>query len=396
MRVLMLGWELPPLISGGLGIACHGLLTALGREGVDVQFVVPWAVQGLECDSVKVVGAFGNVQPSRVPRHVSVSSLLSYTTSYGGELYNQNIHREVERYAEIAGRIAREQVFDIVHAHDWTTCKAGILAKETLGKPLVVHFHSIEHDRSPGIPNPQVCALEGEGLRAANHVITVSSYTRQQIAENYRLAPGRTEVIHNGIDEIVHFSPRLSLSERWPKTALFVGRLTAQKGPQYFLSAAERVLRSAPDTRFIIVGDGDMRSYLEQLAKELRITDRVLFTGFLSRFDLERVYTLANVCVSTSVSEPFGLVALEAMKHRVPVIVPRHAGVTEVVRHCVQIEYWDVDGIADAILDILSNHDSLAEELSRNAAQEVRKLTWERAARKVIGVYQGLSAPSQC
>jgi glycosyltransferase involved in cell wall biosynthesis len=352
---------------------------------------VPWAVQGLGYDSANVVGALDTIQASKM-----ASLLPPHASSYSSNLYSENILEEVARFAEVARRIAEEQAFDIVHAHDWTTYQAGVLVHEALRKPLVVHVHSIEHDRALGSPSPQVCALEKEGLLAADRVIAVSRYTGQRVAENYGIDPHKVKVIHNGIDEDVHLSARLRPSEHRPKTVLFVGRLTAQKGPQYFLLAAEKVLRSAPNTRFLIVGDGDMRSHLEKMAEELGITDRVLFTGFLSRFDLDRVYTLASVCVMTSVSEPFGLVALEAIQHGVPVIVPQHAGVTEVIKHCVRADYWDIDGIAAEILAVVNNNNSLADELTGNAAQEVTKLTWKQAAKKLIGVYRGLLAESQC
>ena len=391
MRVLMLGWELPPLFAGGLGTACSGLLKALGQEGVDVAFIVSRAVHGLGYDSANVVSALETIQASKM-----ANSLLPYASSYGGNLYSENILEDVSRFAEIARRTAQEQAFDIIHAHDWTTYRAGVLAQDALRKPLVIHVHSLEHDRAPGSPSPQVCALEKEGLLAADRVIAVSRFTRQRIAENYGIDPHKVEVIHNGIDDDACLSTRLSPSEYRPKTVLFAGRLTAQKGPQYFLLAAERVLESDPDLRFLVVGDGDMRCHLEKMAEELGIADNVRFLGFLSQFDLSRVYSLASVCIMTSVSEPFGLVALEAMKRWIPVIIPRHAGVTEVIKHCLRIDYWDIDSIAEKILAVVNSHDSLAEELARGAAQEATRLTWIRAARKLVHVYHGLSDQSQC
>jgi glycosyltransferase involved in cell wall biosynthesis len=389
LKVLMLGWELPPLISGGLGIACGGLFRALKHEGVDVTFVVPWTVQGSSYEFATVVGALGTVQSNEA---AMVTSLQSYASSYGGNLYSENILEEATRFTEIATQIGQEKAFDIVHAHDWMTYRAGVSLQQALHKPLVVHVHSIEHDRVPGNPSPQICALEKEGLVAADQIIAVSRYTRQRIAENYGISPCGVKVIHNGIDKNTRFTTKLNPSEPRPKMVLFVGRLTAQKGPQYFLLAAKRVLQSNPDLRFLVVGDGDMRCHLEKMAEELGIADKVLFAGFLSQFDLSRVYTLASVCVMTSISEPFGLVALEAIQHGVPVIVPRHAGVTEVVRHCLRVDYWDIDKIAEDILAVVNNHSSLDEELARNAAREVAKLTWEKAAKKLITVYYRLCA----
>lgn len=389
----MLGWEFPPVVSGGLGTACHGLFSALRREGISVLFVVPWAVEGATSDVPDLVAALGTIPPGGAPAgSIRVNCMSSYAFGHHGTPYGESLREEVDRFAEIARRIVRQQAFDVVHAHDWMTCRAGVSAREALDRPLVAHFHSIEHDRAPGNPNHQICALEKEGLVAADRVVAVSRYTRERIAKCYRVDPGRVTVVPNGTDETVPLSLGHRPNESSPKTALFVGRLTAQKGPQYFLLAAEKVLRSAPETRFIVVGDGDMRGYLQDMARDLRIADRVLFTGFLTRFDLDRVYGLASVCVLTSVSEPFGLVALEAMKRGIPVIVPTGAGVTEVVRRCVLVDYWDVDGIAGAILDVLNNRDRLADELAVNGAREARKLTWKRAARKLVGVYEEMAS----
>jgi len=384
----MLGWELPPLITGGLGPACNGIFRALQREGVAVLFVVPHAAHGEVADSENVIGALDTGEMAGT----EFGSFLPYASSYGLGLYGKNIMEEVVRFAEMAAQIVRGRSFDIIHAHDWITCKAGRLVHDVMQKPLVVHIHSIEHDRSPANPNPEVCNLEKEGLLAADRVIAVSRYTRRRICENYRVDPRKVTVVHNGVDETIRPSTRLDTAEKRPKIVLFAGRLTAQKGPQYFLLAAEKVLKVASDVRFFIVGDGDERSHLEKMAAEMNITDSVLFTGFLSRFDLDRIYALASVCVMTSVSEPFGLVALEAIWRGVPVIVPRHAGVTEVVRHCLRVDYWDVDGIAAAILAVIGNHSSLADELTTKAAREVRKLTWKKAARRLIGIYRELPA----
>jgi glycosyltransferase involved in cell wall biosynthesis len=395
MKVVMLGWELPPIVSGGLGMACDGLLTGLGQEGVDVTFVVPWWVRGLERDSATVVGAFGSVHPGGMPLHARIGAVPSYTTRYGGTLYSVNVLEEVDRFAEAASRSVEGRDFDVVHAHDWMTFRAAMSMREALGVPMLGHFHSIEDDRAPGSPSPHVTALEKEGLAASDRIVAVSDYTRLRIAGSYGMDSRSVEVIHNGVDEFVHLSPRLGLSDRWPRTVLFVGRLTAQKGPQYFLLAAEKVLRSAPETRFILAGEGDMRERLQAQAEDMDIADKVLFTGFLSRFDLDRVYNLASVCVMTSVSEPFGLVALEAMKRGIPVIVPDHAGVTEVVRNCRRVDQRDVDAIAREILEVLDFDRQTAEELAENAAREVGELTWRQAARKLIGIYEQLSVAGQ-
>ena len=389
MKILMLGWELPPLISGGLGPACQGIFRALRQEGVDVSFVVPHAASGEGNDSQNIISAQGTLEADRTGNWPS-----PYTSVYGGNLYGKHIIHEVERFALSVGQIGRKQAFDIIHAHDWVSFKAGVLLKKTGRKPLLVHIHSIEHDRNPANPDPEICELEREGLLAADSVIAVSRYTRQRICDNYPIDPRKVKVIHNAGDDNIHLPASLGYSGRRPKTVLFVGRLTAQKGPRYFLLAAEKVLKLAPDIRFLMAGDGDERSQLEKMVKEMHIEDRVLFAGFLSQFDLNRVYTLAKTCVMTSVSEPFGLVALEAMSRGVPVIVPRYAGVTEVVRHCLRVDYWDIDAISAAILAVVNNRDSLADELVEEGIKEVKKLTWKKAAMKLIRVYRRLLTES--
>ena len=391
----MLGWELPPLITGGLGTACGGLLRALKRQGVDIVFVVARAVQGLTYNGADVMAALETVPASDLAGYGRASPLSGYTSGYGGGLYRDDILDEVTQYAEVVRQLSSEQHFDIVHAHDWTTYRAGVLAREVLGRPLVAHVHSIEHDRAPGSPDARLCALEKEGLLAGNRVIAVSRYTRRRILESYGIDSRKVRVIHNGVDTDAPPSTRVGPSEHRPKTVLFAGRLTAQKGPQYFLLAAERVLKSAPDTRFVIAGDGDERSHLERMTEELGIEDRVLFTGFLSQFDLDRVYSLASVCVMTSVSEPFGLVALEAMRRGIPVIVPKQAGVTEVVRYCLRVDYRNVDGIAAKVLALIDDRKHLGSVLAGNAMHEVANVTWREAARKLIKIYCGLSAQGQ-
>lgn len=389
MRVLMLGWELPPLATGGLGSACQGLSSALCEQGVDVVFLVPWAVRGQHVRGPTVVAALGEVDSVSPPGSVPATISLSYASAYTAKPDNALMTAALARYGEGARQLAADHAFDVLHAHDWTTFSAGMALQEALGKPLVAHFHSIERDRSPGKPSPEVCALEQQVLLRAERTISVSEYTRQQIADSYRVDLARLAVVHNGVDDAEE-PPLVRPKAEKTRTALFVGRLTPQKGPQYFLLAAARVKEMDPSVRFVVVGDGEMRGYLEDMARKLGVADRVTFSGFLSRFDLERVYALADVCVMTSVSEPFGLVALEAIRHHVPVIVPRHSGVAEVIRNCVRVDYWDTESIAGEMVAVLNRDGAEGDAMAREAAEELKDLSWTRSARKVIGIYQEL------
>ena len=390
MRVLMLAWELPPLFSGGLGIACQGLLGALRLGGVDVTCIVPWSVPGLASGPGDVIGAFGAIQPGELPRYTADGYSLSCDPDRRGGPYVGDVPEMVWRFAERVRQIAADIDFDIIHAHDWTTSRAGIAAGQVSGKPLVLQLHSIEYDRASAGPDPQICALEKEGIFSADRVIAVSEYARAQIVYNYDIDSGSVDIVYNGTDEIKCSPPYSIRVERRPATVLFAGRLTAQKGPHYFLLAAEVVLRSAPDTRFIVAGEGDLRGDLENIAVGLGIGDSVNFAGFLSRFDLERVYDRADVCVMTSISEPFGIVALEAAVRGIPLIVPPHAGVTEVLQHCMRVDPWDTERVAGSILDIINNRNSLADDLSQIAIREARALTWERAALRIMEIYREL------
>ena len=387
----MLGWELPPLITGGLGIACQGLYRALKEEGIEVTFVAPWTVEGVTSDSPDIIGAFGTVRPGTMSGQFLSINALSYSSNAGGGLYNAEINEYVWRFADVVRRIAAENSFDIIHAHDWTTCRAGIAARQVSGKPLVVQFHSIEYDRVLDTPNPAVCALEKEAVYTADRVIVVSKYSRQQITAHYGIGFNKIYIVYNGANNDDYLSPRFDLHNRWPRTVLFVGRLTAQKGPQYFLMAAAEVLKSEPETRFIVAGDGDMCGYLEEMAVELGINRNVSFTGFLSRFDLDRVYSLANVCMITSVSEPFGIVGLEAARRGIPIVVPSQSGVAEVIKSCVRVNPGDTHYLAKVILDIINNRNSIADDHVKNAADEVRNLTWNTAAQRTMKIYQELA-----
>jgi glycosyltransferase involved in cell wall biosynthesis len=315
---------------------------------------------------------------------------LAYSSSYDTGSNPLEIGDLVRRFAEGVVGIAEAQMFDVIHAHDWATMPAAIAVRAAWGKPAVMHFHSTERDRSPGFASSEVCAIEQEGLSTADWVVAVSEYERQRIADSYVVDLSRLSVIHNGVEEVHVTTAPPSMQEAPRGRVLFVGRLTAQKGPQYFLLAAVKVLDVLPETRFLVVGEGDMHDHLRDMACELGIRDKLLLTGFLSKFDLDRVYAMSDVCVMTSVAEPFGMVALEAMSRGIPTVVPREAGVAEAVQNCIRIDYWDADMVAGVILEVLENRDGIADRLARDGAAEARRLTWDLAARRVRQIYETL------
>lgn len=392
MKVLMFGWEFPPHISGGLGTACFGLTKALVEQGDEITFVLPH-LPGAAKSHVKLVSAS---RPGAV-KTIEVESTLhayadskSYRATYASldperrqSLYGKNLSEEVERYAREAERIAREEDHDAIHAHDWLTYKAGIAASRVSGKPLVVHVHATEYDRTGGSPNPAVRAIEHEGVHTADHVITVSNYTKSILTNLYHVDHTKISVVHNGYNADEHCSRK---PKNGSKSVLFLGRLTLQKGPEYFLRAARRVVDRVPDAHFVIAGDGDMFTRSVHLAADLGIADRVSFTGFLSGPDIARAYELSQVYVMPSVSEPFGITALEAIGNSTPVILSKQSGVSEVVNHALKTDFWDTEKLAHHICAILE-HPCLRDELTECGLKEIRSVTWSASASKVRSVY---------
>ena len=400
LRVLMLGWEFPPFIAGGLGVACRDLSTGLSREGVEITFVMPHVPEGASSPHVKLRGA--NEVNVRV-RHVD--SILTpymtnqnyhtayqrYRTGHPSAVYGRNMGEEIERYTLAAGRIAAEEDHDIIHAHDWMTFQAAARAKKRSKKPLVVHVHATEHDRTGGKPNEYIKRIEQEGLDAADHIITISEYMKRQIITNYRVDAAKVSVIHWGIDSEAwnseqKFVSPLSSSD---KIVLFIGRMTIQKGPDYFVEAAQHVLAHEPNTRFVMAGDGDMMDSIISKVISLGMANRFSFTGFLRGDAVHKAYQMADCYVMPSVSEPFGLVALEAASSNVPIILSRTSGVSEVMNHALRVDFWDTKQMANKIVGVL-RHTSLARELKHNGLTEVRQLTINKPATKTIEVYNHL------
>lgn len=390
----MLGWEFPPYHSGGLGTACYGLTKGLSSEGIKVTFVLPSLHQNIESEHLKLIGA--NI------RFRSIDSPLSgymTTTTYkktltkkapaAKNMYGRNLLEEVDRFARRVKKIALTEPFDVIHAHDWLTYPAGIVAKKATGKPLVVHVHATEFDRcANNSVNQNVYNIEREGMHAADKIIAVSNFTKNQVVSHYGIDPNKVQVVHNAV-EIKKYTPKSVELTRQDKIVLFLGRLTIQKGPEHFLLAAKRVLEKVPETRFVVAGSGDMESYMINKASELGISNNVMFTGFLRGADIDKAYRMADVYVLPSISEPFGIAPLEAMMHGTPTIISKQSGVSEVVSHSLKVDFWDIDEMANKIISILS-YNGLAETIRDNGLQEVRKFDWRIPAMKCAQVYSNV------
>jgi len=392
----MFGWEFPPFNSGGLGIACHGLSKALANEGSEVIFVLPKKFD-IKDDFLKIV--FGDEVTTRSKHYIVNSNLMPYVTSQSyvrgsdkseqNAIYGNTLIEEVERYGEIAKGIALNEDFDIIHAHDWLSMKAGIAAKKVSNKPLVVHIHATEFDRTGGNNNQMVYDIEKEGMNFADKIITVSQYTKNKVVEHYGINPSKVHVVHNAIELESNPHEEVFNIKKNNKVVLFVGRITLQKGPDYFIDAAKKVLEKNPNVFFIFAGSGDMERDMIKRTADLGISDKVLFAGFLRGKELANVFKMADVFVMPSVSEPFGLVPLEAINHGTPVIISKQSGVSEVLTHCLKVDFWDIDEMANKILSTLT-YPPLHQTLINNAKEEVKTISWDKSAQKCITVYNDL------
>ncbi len=404
MKVLMFGWEFPPFKSGGLGTACYGLTKGLAKKGVSICFVLPKAGEINSKSHVDIVVASNLSNGIDIKIKQVDSMLVPYinTTQYseklysykakkgnsinaGNELYGSNLFEEVHRYAEKAKLIVAKEDFDIIHAHDWMTYPAAIKAKELSNKPLIVHIHATEFDRTADNPNNYVYNIEREGLHAADKIIAVSNYTKGKLIEHYGISPDKVQVVHNGVD-LDREKPKVNKSKN-EKIVLYLGRITIQKGPEYFLYSAKKVLEHMPNVKFVVAGTGDMMPWMIEKAAELGIGNKVLFSGFLRGKNIDRAYRLADLYVLPSVSEPFGITPLEAMRNGTPCIVSKTSGVSEVINHCIKVDFWDIEKMSGMIISVL-NYGVLHKELKKNAEQEVKQLNWDRAAEKCYDIYK--------
>jgi glycogen(starch) synthase len=474
MRVLMFGWEFPPHISGGLGTACFGLTNSLGKEEVEVLFVVPKLHGDEPSDKVSLINAsdirisesaFNQTPNLPKPDNTKAKSkakTTSYTTKggkkikireeknftyvevpsgltayrspgfeseFGLEHWNYDVTREeakvirhpaslsskgvtpesskkeisyafsgaygpdllmeVQRYAQVALEIAKRFSFDVIHAHDWMTYPAGIAAKEISGKPLIVHVHATEFDRAGEKVDTRVRDLELAGMQQADLVVTVREWTKKIAISKYNIGSDKIKVVHNGIilkkRSKVDFISPLSRSP----IVTFLGRITHQKGPLYFVDAAKKVLEEIPDARFIVAGSGDLLPTMIQRVAQAGMSSRFHFTGFLRGNDIEKVWSISNVYVMPSVSEPFGIAPLEAIQAGVPVIISKQSGVSEVIHHALAVDFWNTTALADSICGVL-RFKSLYNTLKKNSKAEVKGITWDKAAKTLNHFYHEL------
>ena len=426
MKVLMFGWEFPPHISGGLGTACYGLTKGLAKlNQAEIIFVVPKAFGDEEPSSIQLIGAnqvpvaqkeiqFNDVQ-QKIEYFEVESNLVPYVgeeefwslkskkytketrfiqTDDGYKIefsggYGPDLMKEIRNYALIAEFIARNNRFDVIHAHDWLTFPAGIAAKKISGKPLVIHVHATDFDRSGGNVNPRVYAVEREGMENADHIIAVSTLTKNIIIEKYGIPPEKITVIYNAVEPVS--DEKISGFHKGvdEKIVTFLGRITMQKGPEYFIEAASLVLKKMNNARFVMAGSGDLLNQMVARVAELGISDHFHFTGFLKGNDVYQMLRMTDVFVMPSVSEPFGIVPLEAMQFNVPVIISNQSGVAEILENAIKIDFWDTFAMADAIYGLL-NYTALANHFRKEGKHEVENLEWVNAAKAVTGVYKSV------
>ena len=414
MKALMFGWEFPPHILGGLGTASYGLTKGMHANGdMDITFVIPKPWGDEERGFANIIGtsntpvAWRDVSWDYVNQRIGkvmdpqtyfdlrdhIYADFNYMKlndlgciEFSGR-YPDNLVEEINNYSIVAGVIARTVPCDIIHAHDWLTYPAGIHAKNVTGKPLVIHVHASEFDRSRGKPNPTVFAIEKDGMNNADHICTVSDLTRRTVIEKYGIDPAKVTTVHNAVIPLDDELLNLKRTETKDKVITFLGRITMQKGPEYFVEAAAKVLQKTKNVRFVMAGGGDMEKAMIRLAAKRNIADRFHFTGFLRGKEVYQMFRDSDVYVMPSVSEPFGISPLEAMEMGVPSIISKQSGCAEILTNVIKTDYWDVDAMADAMHSIITNK-ALFDTLRDRGIEEIHGITWEKAGKKVIDIYK--------
>lgn len=443
MRVFMLGWEFPPFISGGLGTACYGLTKAMSALGTDIMFVLPRPVSNPFSTHLRLVSprpgsplaspstefrldefdrvTFRTVNAALSPyarpeetaqrlaerqKHLSAVAVpggsgatatatataaapqpAANAASGPGAHYGGDLFAETQRYAALASEIARQEEFDVIHAHDWMTFPAGLVVAGISGKPLVVHVHSTEFDRSGQHVDQRIYDIERRGMHGAIKVIAVSHLTKNLCVNHYGVDPAKVEVVYNAIEVNGTYDEEKYKIHKDEKIVLFLGRITYQKGPEYFLSAAKKVLEVMDNVKFVMAGSGDMIRRTIEMAASMGIGHKVLFTGFLRGGDVDKVFKMADLYVMPSVSEPFGIAPLEAMANDVPVIISKQSGVSEVVQNALKVDFWDVNEMANKIVAVL-RHPPLSHTLRQHGNFEIKRMSWTDAARSCVHVYE--------
>ena len=413
MKALMFGWEFPPHILGGLGTASYGLTKGMWECGdMDITFVIPKPFGDEEKHFANIIGMsqvpivwrdvnydyvrdrIGNVMNPdlyyRLRDHIYADFNYMRTNDLGciefSGRYPDNLVEEINNYSICAGVIARTIDFDIIHSHDWLTSPAGIHAKQVSGKPLVIHVHATEFDRSRGKPNPTVFGIEKDGMNHADHIICVSNLTRDTVINNYGIDPAKVTTVHNAVTPLTPEQLNVPEHKSKEKVVTFLGRITMQKGPEYFVEAAAKVLKNNHNVRFVMAGSGDMMDKMILLAAERGIADRFHFPGFQRGSQVYEMLKASDVYIMPSVSEPFGISPLEAMQMGVPSIISKQSGCAEILTNVIKTDYWDIDAMADAINSIVT-YPAMYQQLREDGLAEVNQITWDKAGRKVIDIY---------
>lgn len=413
MKALMFGWEFPPHILGGLGTASYGLTKGMSMQpDMDIVFVIPKPHGDEDQSFLKIVGAcqtpvvWKDPDMETLQRHLNgVMDTESYyalrnhiyadfrylhTNALGciefSGKYPSNLMEEINNYSICAGVIARKESFDVIHSHDWLTYPAGIHAKNISGKPLVIHVHATDFDRSRGQVNPQVYSIEKDGMDHADHILCVSDLTRNTVIRKYHQHPSKVTTVHNAVDPLSPEIESIKPIKCGDKVVTFLGRITMQKGPEYFVEAAAKVLAKTKNVRFVMAGSGDMMEAMIRLASKRGISDKFHFTGFLRGNQVYEMLKSSDVYIMPSVSEPFGISPLEAMQVGVPTIISKQSGCAEILNCAIKTDYWDIDAMADAIYAIIT-YPTLYDFLKLEGKKEVDEIKWEYAGQKVRSIY---------
>lgn len=442
-KVLMLGWEFPPVFNGGLGVATFGLVKALSKT-TQIRLIVPNADMSADSQSLSVAGLNHitaeqlELERTRYPlsrlvdqlekvpltispyhhvnvdlirkkelleEQVMVTSTMAATRDEAGdqrtkaaaqirqffsskEIYGPHILQKTHLFAELADQLATpDNTFDVIHAHDWVTYPAGVRIKQRTGKPLVLHVHSLETDRSGDAARNEIYWLEKSALEKADRIIAVSNFTKERIIKHYGIDASRIHVVYNGIapKEITRKPHKLK-----DKIVVFLGRITHQKGPSFLLETAEKVVAAYPSVKFVVAGTGDQFMHLLETTAYKKLGSKFLFTGFLTHDKVDQLLAMADVYFMPSVSEPFGLSALEAAQHLVPGVLSKQSGAGEVISDALKADFWDTDKHANYIYALLK-YDVLHKTLAQKANEQLSSLTWETAAKKVNALYGELA-----
>ena len=414
MKALMFGWEFPPHILGGLGTASYGLTQGMWQCGdMDITFVIPKPYGDEDRHFANIIGAsqvpvawrdvsrdyveqrIGNVMNPdlyfALRDHIYADFNYMRTNDLGciefSGRYPDNLLEEINNYSIMAGVVARTIDCDVIHSHDWLTYPAGIHAKQVTGKPLVIHVHATDFDRSRGNVNPTVFNIELDGMHNADHIITVSDLTRRTVIEKYGIDPSKVTTVHNAVTPLSEELLNVQANKPKEKVVTFLGRITMQKGPEYFVEAAAKVLRLDKDVRFVMAGSGDMMNKMIDLAAERGIADRFHFPGFQKGKQVYEMLKASDVYIMPSVSEPFGISPLEAMQMGVPSIISKQSGCAEILTNVIKTDYWDIDAMADAIYSIIT-YPAMHAQLKEEGLAEVNQITWDKAGQKVINIYK--------